>query len=97
MFRAGLLNGSLPGTINWEHLMAYINIRIEGHLDKNWLDYLEGITVVHTAQNQTLLRGSVQDQTALYGLITKLRDLGVKLVSIKYGDNPLAEKLGKGQ
>ena len=64
--------------------MPQVEIRIEGHLDKGWMDWLGGFTIAHTEQNQTLLTGSVQDQAALYGLIAKLRDLGVKLVSINY-------------
>jgi len=77
--------------------MPQVEIRIDGHLDKGWLDWLEGITITHTAQNQTLLSGSVQDQAALFGLIIKLRDLGVKLVSINFEDNPLDEILGTRQ
>ncbi len=77
--------------------MRYVEIRLEGHLDKKWLDWLDGINIIHTAQNQTLLRGSVQDQAGLYGLITKLRDLGVKLVSVNYGENPIEEIPGMRQ
>jgi len=76
-----------------EFLMRQVEIRLEGHLDKKWLDWLEGITIVHTAQNQTLLSGTVQDQAGLYGLITKLRDLGVKLVSVNYESNHLERDL----
>jgi hypothetical protein len=77
--------------------MPQVEIRIDGHLDKRWMDWLEGITITHTAQNQTLLSGSVQDQAALFGLIIKLRDLGVKLVSMNFEENPLDENLGVGQ
>jgi len=76
--------------------MRQVEIRLEGHLDKKWLDWLDGVTIVHTAQNQTLLSGSVQDQAGLYGLITKLRDLGVKLVSVNYRANPVEEIPGSG-
>ena len=76
--------------------MRHVEIRLEGYLDKKWLDWLEGVTIVHTAQNQTLLSGSVQDQAGLYGLITKLRDLGVKLVSVNYGEYPVEEIPGNG-
>jgi hypothetical protein len=63
--------------------MAQIEIRIDGHLDKRWMDWLEGITITHITQDQTLMSGPVQDQAALFGLIIKLRDLGAKLVSMK--------------
>jgi hypothetical protein len=65
--------------------MGQVEIRIEGQLDKGWVEWLDGFSIDHIEQNQTLLIGSIQDQAALYGLIAKLRDLGVKLVSIHYG------------
>jgi hypothetical protein len=68
--------------------MGQVKIRIEGHLDKRWTDWLEGIDIAHTEGDQTLLCGPVQDQAALYGLIAKLRDLGVKLVAVNYGGQP---------
>jgi hypothetical protein len=64
--------------------MRRVEIRIEGHLDRKWVDWLGGIVITHTAQNPTLLTGSVQDQAALYGLIAKLHNLGVKLMSVNY-------------
>jgi len=69
--------------------MSYVEIQVEGHLDQQWADWLEGFTIIHTVENQTILTGSVPDQAALYGLIAKLRDLGVKLISVNYGENPI--------
>jgi len=77
--------------------MRQVEIRLEGHLNEKWLDWLEGVTILHTGGNQTLLSGSIQDQAALYGLINKLRDLGVRLVSISYEDNPVEAVFGKGE
>lgn len=62
-----------------------VEIRVEGHLDLTWTEWLDGFTLTHTGQGETILLGEVQDQAALYGLIAKLRDLGVKLISIKPG------------
>ncbi len=62
--------------------MQQVEIRVEGHLDLNWADWLEGFTLAHAEGGETLLRGGVEDQAALYGLIARLRDLGVKLISI---------------
>ncbi len=73
--------------------MQQVEIRIEGHLDKKWTEWLGGFTIVHLEQNHTLLTGSVQDQASIYGLIAKLRDLGVKLVSINYGGKHISENL----
>lgn len=65
--------------------MQEVEICIEGHLNSEWGDWLGGITITHTEQDQSILTGTIQDQAALYGLIAKLRDLGVKLISVKYG------------
>lgn len=62
--------------------MQQVEIRIEGHLDESWAEWLEGFTFCHTEENETILTGKVKDQAAFYGLIAKLRDLGVKLISV---------------
>jgi hypothetical protein len=67
--------------------MSHVEIRVEGHLDPSWADWLEGFALTHTEENQTVLTGKAPDQAALYGLIAKLRDLGVKLVSVNYGES----------
>lgn len=63
--------------------MQLVEIRVEGHLDQTWADWLDGFTLTHTEESETTLTGEVKDQSALYGLIAKLRDLGVKLLSVK--------------
>lgn len=67
-------------------MMQRVEIRIEGHLDQNWAEWLDGFNLAHTEQDETVLTGKVQDQAALYGLIAKLRDLGVKLISVNSGE-----------
>jgi len=66
--------------------MQSIEVRIEGHLDPQWADWLDGFTLVHTQQGETILTGTVEDQAAIYGLISKLRDLGTRLITIRLGD-----------
>ncbi len=66
--------------------MQRVEIRVEGHLDKTWAEWLDGFTLTHTEQGETILSGKAKDQAALYGLIAKLRDLGVKLVSVNSGE-----------
>jgi hypothetical protein len=46
------------------------------------VDWFEGLTITHNDQDETLLRGSVADQSALYGLLAKTRDLGLALISV---------------
>jgi hypothetical protein len=67
-------------------MMQRVEIRVEGHLDQTWAEWLDGFTLSHTEQGETILAGDVNDQAALYGLIAKLRDLGVKLLSVKSGE-----------
>ncbi|MDX1416859.1 MAG: hypothetical protein R3293_21835 [Candidatus Promineifilaceae bacterium] len=64
--------------------MTNVEIYIKGHLDQQWLEWLGDFTLVHTAENESILSGQIQDQAALYGLFGKLRDLGVTLVAVKY-------------
>ena len=66
--------------------MQQVEIRVEGHLDQSWADWLDGFTLIHAEQGETILVGKVKDQAALYGLIAKLRDLGVKLISVNSGE-----------
>jgi len=66
--------------------MQRVVIRLKGHLDENWSEWLEGFTLTHTAQGETVLLGMVKDQAALYGLIAKLRDLGVNLLMVEIRD-----------
>lgn len=65
--------------------MQRVEIRVESHLDKAWADWLDGFTLTHIEEGETILTGKVKDQAALYGLIAKLRDMGVKLISVYSG------------
>ena len=57
-------------------------IRLKGHLDSQWTDWFEGLTITMEADGTTLLTGPVVDQASLHGLLKKIRDLGMPLVSI---------------
>ena len=57
-------------------------IRIIGHLDSQWTEWFEGLTITLEENGDTLLTGPVIDQSALYGLLKKVRDLGAPLVSV---------------
>jgi hypothetical protein len=57
-------------------------IRIKGHIDKSWSEWLGGLTITHEADGTTVLTGPITDQPALYGLLIRLRDLGLSLVSV---------------
>jgi hypothetical protein len=57
-------------------------IRIKGHLGHQWTEWFEGLTITLEEDGDTLLTGPVIDQAALHGLIKKVRDLGMPLVSV---------------
>ena len=61
--------------------MVY-QIRIEGHLGRQWTDWFGGLNITLEDNGDTLLTGPVLDQAALYGLLRKVRDLGMPLLSI---------------
>lgn len=68
---------------------ARYEVRIEGHLDGEWAEWFEGLTVTVQTDGTTLLSGLLADQSALQGLIRKIGSLGMTLVSInviKTGD-----------
>ena len=61
--------------------MVY-QIRIKGHLGREWTDWFDGLTIRLTDNGETLLTGPVVDQAALHGLLRKVRDLGMPLISV---------------
>ena len=67
-----------PPTSNARHY----EIRIKGHLDDRWAEWFEGLTITLEEDGDTLLTGPVIDQAALHGLLKKVRDLGMPLVSV---------------
>jgi hypothetical protein len=57
--------------------------RIKGHLGRQWTAWFAGMTITWTDDGETLLTGPVIDQAALYGLLRKVRDLGMPLLSVQ--------------
>jgi hypothetical protein len=65
--------------------MHQVEIRVKGQIDERWSEWLEGLAVTHTEEGETVLAGTVLDQAELYGLIAKLRDLGLPLAAVNVG------------
>ncbi len=59
-------------------------IRLKGHLDDRWADWFGGLTITLEDNGDTLLTGPVIDQAALHGLLKRVRDLGMPLLSVNF-------------
>ena len=58
-------------------------IRVAGNLDLRWSDWFDGFSITPVGEGETLLIGTVTDQAALHGLLHKIRDLGLPLLSVQ--------------
>ena len=69
----------------------YYEIKIKGHLDPHWSDWFAGLKLEHLEGDETMISGVLPDQTAVHGLLERIRDLNLTLVSVTLG-NPPTEK-----
>jgi hypothetical protein len=69
-------------------MTLHYEIRVKGHLDPSWSDWFDGLTVVHEDNGETLLVGSLVDQAALHGLLNRVRDLAIPLISVNPVQTP---------
>jgi hypothetical protein len=63
-------------------MALHYQITVIETLDESWSDWFDGLTITHNADGNTLMTGKVRDQSALYGLIDKARDLALTLVAV---------------
>ena len=61
---------------------AFYEIRVRGQLDSHWNAWFEGLTLTSLDNGETLIAGPVQDQASLHGVLAKIRDLGLQLLSV---------------
>ena len=62
----------------------YCEIVVKGHLDMDWSEWFEGLTITHNDKGETILSGPIRDQAALYGILVKMRDMVLFLISVRY-------------
>ena len=68
--------------IRTEHKCMRYVIRVKGHLDTFWQAWFENLSITHERDGTTLLSGPIKDQAALYGILCKMRDLGLTLLEL---------------
>ena len=62
--------------------MSLYEIRVQGHLDQQWSSWLEGLAINHEEDDTSLLGGELVDEAALHGVLMKIRDLTIPLLSV---------------
>ena len=75
------MNEAPASTGDWNEAGRY-EIRLKGHLDTRWAAWFDGLTLTHQSDGTTVIHGPVVDQAALHGLLQKVRDVGLPLVSV---------------
>lgn len=71
------------------------HIRIKGHLDPSWQDWFEGLAIVHEDEGTSRLSGSLRDQAALYGILVKIRGLGLTLLALSTSETVAPSESGE--
>ena len=71
--------------------LVFYQIKIKGHLDPRWSEWFDGLTITHEPHGETTLSGPVVDQPALFGLLLKIRDLNLTLLSVNHIEPDSAE------
>jgi hypothetical protein len=83
-----LMNATHAPPGRWQDAGRY-EIRIDGRLESRWAAWFDGLTLTHESDGTTVISGQIVDQAALHGLLQKVRDLGLPLVSVaQVGPDP---------
>lgn len=72
-------------------MAQHYEIRLKGHLDLSWSEWLDDMTIIHQDNGETLLTGPVADQAALHGVLNRMRDIGIPLISVNPVDETQAD------
>ena len=80
--RVGTSEGSTMSEISTASEAGRYEIRLKGHLDNRWTTWFDGLTLTTCSDGTTTIHGIVVDQSALHGLLQKVRDIGLPLISV---------------
>ena len=64
------------------HTFGRYEIRLKGHLDARWAAWFDGLSLTHEGDGTTVIHGQIVDQAALHGVLRRVRDLGLPLISV---------------
>ena len=78
----GDLNGRLPYPLNMTNKHTRFDIKIQGNLDPEWQDWFDDLNIIPTDEGDTILSGVIVDQAALHGVLKKINNLGLILISV---------------
>lgn len=62
--------------------MSFYKVRVKGHLDRRWSNWFDGLEIINLQNGDTILIGNIVDQAALHGVLAKVRDLNLPLISV---------------
>jgi len=79
------MNATHPPVGRWQEAGRY-EIRLKGHLETRWAAWFDGLSLTHESDGTTVIHGPIVDQAALHGVLQKVRDLGLPLVSVTQVD-----------
>jgi hypothetical protein len=74
--------------------MSVYEIRVKGHLDPRWSEWFDGLQITNEPNGEALLSGYIPDQAALHGLLARVRDLNLQLISVTSVDSDQQERSG---
>jgi hypothetical protein len=72
--------------------MESVEVRVKGHIEPDWSEWLEGLSITHADSGETIISGHHLDQSALYGILCRLFKLGIELVSVSAKEVSIIEE-----